>query len=144
MGIFLLWKSEQDSYIQTKDVTFRILILNAVLLIILGAYNIAMTSYSMDFEQADADEFGRFLISLGIFIGLLSNIHGNLITKALLTPILAVIIMMGFGFLMSLSKVIGDKQLAFPNLTIILIFIPILLLSLISLILLWKNSIKNL
>ncbi|ALM75714.1 hypothetical protein [Thermococcus barophilus] len=144
LSIFLLWKSEQDSYIQTKDVTFRVLILNAVLLIILGAYNIVMTRYSMDFEQADADEFGRFLISLGIFVGLLSNAHENLATKALLTLILAVVIMIGSGFLISLPGMIGETPPEFPNLTVIFVFIPIFLLSLASLVFLWGHSIKQL
>jgi len=113
-----------------------------ILLIFIGIYCIAMTYYSIDFEQADADEFGWFIIAIGIFLLFSSFTLETWIAKIVSTLILGLVGLISCSYLGSLSLLFSEEPPAFPNLILVLTFTLLFPITVLTIILLWIPSIR--
>ncbi len=117
----------------------------AVSLILIGIYCIVMTYYySIDFEQADADEFGWFIITIGVFLMFSSFTLETWIVKIVSTLILGLVGLIGYSYLDSLSRLFSKEPPAFPNLIVSLTFTLLFPITVLTIILLWIPSIAEL
>ncbi|HIH72587.1 MAG: hypothetical protein PWP49_429 [Thermococcaceae archaeon] len=116
----------------------------AVSLILIGIYCIVMTYYSIDFEQADADEFGWFLITIGVLLMFSSFTLETWIAKIVSTLILGLVGLIGHPSLNSLSRLFSKEPPALPNLIVDLTFTLLFPITVLTIILLWIPSIAEL
>ena len=113
----------------------------AISLIFIGIYCIAMTYYSIDFEQAGADEFGWFIVAIGIFLLFSSFTLEIWIAKIVSTLILGLVGLISCSYLGSLSLLFSEEPPAFPNLIVSLAFTLLFPITVLTIILLWIPSI---